>query len=190
MTGCRRCRESSGRSRAWYGWCSRRRSRRSRVEATITDKGSFALLLTAYIVGISAAAFFALWVPWAAISPAREASVAGTLVLWGGIGLRWWAMNTLGRYFTFTVQASADQPVVSHGPYRILRHPGYTGVLLAMVSMGLLLANWLSVLALAVAVVAGMSYRISVEEGALASTLGPAYEDYCSSRKRLIPLVW
>ena len=167
-----------------------RRSSRSRVEATITDKGSFALLLTAYILGISAAVFFALRVPWAAISPAWAASVTGLLVLWGGIGLRWWAMSTLGRYFTFTVQASADQPVVSHGPYRIVRHPGYTGVLLAMVGMGLLLANWLSVLALAVVVAAGMTYRISVEERTLVATLGPAYEDYCSGRKRLIPLVW
>jgi protein-S-isoprenylcysteine O-methyltransferase Ste14 len=167
-----------------------RRSRRSRVEATVTDKGSFALLLTAYILGISAAVFFAGRVPWAAISPAWAASVTGLLVLWGGIGLRWWAMGTLGRYFTFTVQASADQPVVSHGPYRVLRHPGYTGVLLAMVGMGLLLANWISVLVLAVVVAAGMSYRIAVEERTLVATLGQPYEDYRSSRKRLIPLVW
>ncbi len=167
-----------------------RRSRRSRVEATVTDKGSFALLLTAYIVGLSAAVLFDLCVPWAAISPAWAASVAGLLVLWGGIGLRWWAMRTLGRYFTFTVQASADQPVMSDGPYRVLRHPGYSGVLLAMVGMGLLLANWLSVLALAVAVVAGMSYRIAVEERTLVATLGQPYEDYRSGRKRLIPLVW
>jgi len=167
-----------------------RRSRRSRVEATITDKGSFAVLLAAYIVGIAAAVVCFVNVRWAAISPAWAASVAGLLVLWGGIGFRWWAMGTLGRYFTFTVQASADQPVVSHGPYRIVRHPGYTGVLLAMVGMGLLLANWLSVLALAVVVAAGMTYRISVEERTLVAALGPAYEDYCSGRKRLIPLVW
>ena len=116
-----------------------RRSRRSRVEATVTAKGSFALLLAAYIVGISAAVLFALWVPWAAISPAWAASVAGLLV---------------------------------------------------MVGIGLLLANWLSVLALAVAVVAGMSYRIAVEERTLVATLGQPYENYRSGRKRLIPLVW
>jgi protein-S-isoprenylcysteine O-methyltransferase Ste14 len=79
---------------------------------------------------------------------------------------------------------------MSDGPYRVLRHPGYSGVLLAMVGMGLLLANWLSVLALAVAVLAGMSYRIAVEERTLLATLGQPYEDYRSGRKRLIPLVW
>ena len=114
------------------------RSRRSRAEATVADRGSFAVLLASYIVGISAAVVSALVIRPAAISPAWVASVAGLLVLWGGIGLRWWAMSTLGRYFTFTVQSSADQPVITAGPYRFVRHPGYTGVLLAMVGLGTL----------------------------------------------------
>ena len=166
------------------------RSRRSRAEATVADRGSFAVLLASYIVGISAAVVSALVIRPAAIPPAWVASVAGLLVLWGGIGLRWWAMSTLGRYFTFTVQSSADQPVITAGPYRFVRNPGYTGVLLAMVGLGLLLDNWLSVVVLAVVVAAGMTYRISVEERALVAALGQPYEDYRSSRRRLIPYVW
>jgi protein-S-isoprenylcysteine O-methyltransferase Ste14 len=99
-------------------------------------------------------------------------------------------MSTLGRYFTFTVQASADQPVITDGPYHFVRHPGYTGVLLSMMGLGLLLANWLSVVVLAVVVAAGLTYRISVEERALVATLGQPYEDYRSSRRRLVPYVW
>ena len=148
------------------------------------------MLLASYIAGISGAFVSAVALPWAAIVPAWAASAAGLLVLWAGIGLRWWAMSTLGRYFTFTVQSSADQPVISGGPYRFVRHPGYTGVLLAMVGLGLLLTNWLSVVVLAVVVAAGMTYRISVEERALMATLGQPYEDYRSTRSRLIPYVW
>lgn len=166
------------------------RSRRSRVEATVTDRGSFLVLLASYIAGGSAAVFSAVALPGAALVPAWAAAGAGLLVLWAGIGLRLSAMSTLGRYFTFTVQSSADQPVVSTGPYRFVRHPGYTGVLLAMVGLGLLLANWLAVVALAVVVAAGMTYRISVEERALVATLGQPYEDYRSTRSRLIPYVW
>lgn len=166
------------------------RSRRSRDEATHTDRGSFAVLLASYIVGISAAVASAMAAWWAAISPAWIASAAGLVVLWGGIGLRWWAMRTLGRYFTFTVQSSADQTVISHGPYRFVRHPGYTGVLMAMVGMGLLLANWVAPLVLLVVVTAGMTYRIAVEERTLLATLGRPYADYCATRKRLIPFVW
>jgi protein-S-isoprenylcysteine O-methyltransferase Ste14 len=165
------------------------RSGHTRAEATITDRGSFALLLAAYIAGIGVAVVSAL-AHWGAISPAYMASVAGLLVLWLGIGLRWWAMRALGRYFTYTVQSSADQPVVADGPYRFVRHPGYTGVMLAMVGVGLLLADWISALTLVVVVAAGMAYRISVEERALVATLGQPYEDYCSTRKRLIPFVW
>jgi protein-S-isoprenylcysteine O-methyltransferase Ste14 len=166
------------------------RSRRSRAEATVADRGSFLVLLASYIVAIAGAVISAVALPWAALAPAWAASAVGLLVLWTGIGLRWWAMSTLGRYFTFTVQSSADQPVISDGPYRFVRHPGYTGVVLAMVGLGLLLANWLSVVVLAVVVAAGVSYRISVEERALMATLGQPYENYRSTRRRLVPYVW
>jgi protein-S-isoprenylcysteine O-methyltransferase Ste14 len=166
------------------------RSRRFRAEAIVTDRGSFAVLLASYIAGISLAVVSAIALPWAALSLAWVASVVGLLVLWAGIALRWWAMSSLGRYFTFTVQSSADQPVITDGPYRFVRHPGYTGVLLAMVGLGLLLANWLSVLALAVVVAAGMTYRIAVEERTLIATLGQPYEDYRSTRRRLVPYLW
>jgi protein-S-isoprenylcysteine O-methyltransferase Ste14 len=45
----------------------------------------------------------------------------------GGAGLRWWSFWALGQYFAFTVDVSADRQVVTAGPYRLLRHPGYAG---------------------------------------------------------------
>src|SRR5579859_2144839 len=47
-----------------------------------------------------------------------------------GLGLKWWAMRTLGRFYTRTLRARADQPVVEGGPYRYVRHPGYLGAVL------------------------------------------------------------
>lgn len=55
--------------------------------------------------------------------------------------LRWWAFWTLGQYFTFTVDVSAEQLVVTAGPYRALRHPGYAGGLLVMIGIGVVYAN-------------------------------------------------
>jgi len=118
-------------------------------------------------------------------------SVGVALVLfWGGIGLRYWSFRTLGRYFTFTVQTSLDQPVVTGGPYRVIRHPGYAGLLLVIMGFGLLIGNWWSLGGLTLAVSCGLVFRIRVEERALMRDLGEGYRAYASTRKRLVPFVW
>ncbi|HEX7956631.1 MAG TPA: isoprenylcysteine carboxylmethyltransferase family protein, partial [Pyrinomonadaceae bacterium] len=76
------------------------------------------------------------------------------------------------------------------GLYRHVRHPAYTGALLAHLGLGLSFSNWwslaLSVVPYAVAAV----YRIRVEERALAEAFGAEYEDYARGTKRLIPKVF
>ena len=57
-------------------------------------------------------------------------------ILVAGLVLRGWSFKTLGEYFTFTVMVSSDQPVITAGPYRLLRHPSYTGILLACAGAG------------------------------------------------------
>jgi protein-S-isoprenylcysteine O-methyltransferase Ste14 len=69
--------------------------------------------------------------PAADIGHGAVTFAAGLVLLVPGTTLRLWSFRTLGRYFTFTVKVSPDQPVVTAGPYRVLRHPGYAGGLLA-----------------------------------------------------------
>ena len=111
-------------------------------------------------------------------------------ILWAGIALRWWSFRALGRYFTFRVMTSADQPVITSGPYRFLRHPSYLGILLALLGLALTYGNWISVASLLILPLIGFVNRIRVEEGALATTLGERYTSYAAGRKRLIPFVW
>ena len=92
--------------------------------------------------------------------------------------MRLWSFRTLGRYFTFTVKVSPDQPVVTAGPYRALRHPGYAGGLLAMIGFGVLYGNWLSFAVIAVLWSVIIVWRIRVEERALLATLGDRYRSY------------
>jgi protein-S-isoprenylcysteine O-methyltransferase Ste14 len=115
---------------------------------------------------------------------------AGLLLMWMGIALRWWSFWTLGRYFTFSVMTSADQPVITTGPYRLVRHPSYAGILLSLAGVGLAFGNWISLAALLVLPTLGLLYRIRVEESSLSAALGPAYASYAVGRKRMIPLVW
>lgn len=111
-------------------------------------------------------------------------------LMWAGIALRQWCFITLGRYFTFTVKTSPDQRVVTAGPYRVLRHPSYSAILLILTGLGITYGNWLSLAAIVTISAAGLIYRIHVEEAALSQALGAEYTDFVRTRKRLIPFVW
>src|SRR6202023_2688413 len=95
-----------------------------------------------------------------------------------------WSFRTLGRYFTFIVQTSGDQPVITDGPYRLIRHPSYAGILLVVTGVGLLIANWLSLIGLTITMVCGLVFRIRVEERALLQNLGDDYRNYAATHKR------
>jgi protein-S-isoprenylcysteine O-methyltransferase len=114
---------------------------------------------------------------------------AATLLL-GGLVLRWTAVLTLGRFFTAYIAIHEGQPVITAGPYRYVRHPSYTGLLLAFLGLGVFLGNWLSVIVLFVPITFAVIHRIRLEESVLAGALGPAYSAYCARTKRLIPGVW
>jgi protein-S-isoprenylcysteine O-methyltransferase Ste14 len=166
-----------------------RQAFRRRTEATNRDRGSRILVgVSAFAAALLAALARKMT---AASFPHGSAEFAvGLALIWAGIGLRWWSFRTLGRYFTFDVMTSADQPVITTGPYSVLRHPGYAGLLLILLGIGVSYGNWLSLAALTILPLAGFVNRIRVEEAALSAELGSAYTGYASSRKRLIPFVW
>lgn len=129
-------------------------------------------------------------VPAAAIGHDAIAFGAGMVMLVVGAALRVWSFVELGPYFTFTVTASNDQPVVARGPYRVLRHPGYAGGLLATVGIAVLYGNWVSLATVAVLWLTLVVWRIRIEERALLTTLDGRYRSYAATRKRLVPLIW
>jgi protein-S-isoprenylcysteine O-methyltransferase Ste14 len=128
--------------------------------------------------------------PAARIGHPAVAFGIGICMLIAGVAVRGWSFETLGRYFTFTVKVSPDQPVVTAGPYRLLRHPGYAGGLLATAGIGLMWGNWVSFATLTLLTLAFIVWRIRVEERALLATLAEAYGSYAAQHKRLLPLVW
>jgi protein-S-isoprenylcysteine O-methyltransferase Ste14 len=116
--------------------------------------------------------------------------VLGAAIGWLGLLLRWWSFATLGKFFTTVVKTSADQEVVGRGPYRVLRHPSYTGLLAAFVGCGLMLGNWVGTAASFLVILTGLIYRLLREEQAMIDTLGDEYLDFAKDRARLVPFVW
>jgi protein-S-isoprenylcysteine O-methyltransferase Ste14 len=129
-------------------------------------------------------------IPGAATRPGAAAFAAGMVILLAGLVLRGWSIKTLAEYFTATVMVSPGQLVVTGGPYRLLRHPSYTGLLLAFTGLGLASANWVSLAAMVLLPLAAIVWRIHAEEHALMSALGDRYGAYAAGHKRLIPLIW
>lgn len=167
-----------------------RQMAKARPEATKVDWKNETVLRVAVLAGVAVAVLALHYVPAAAIHPALLAAWLGLIFLWCGVAFRVWCFHTLGRYFTLTVRASRDQPVIAVGPYRVLRHPSYAGSLLAVAGIGWLFDNWLSLLAIVAGMTVGLVYRIRAEEGALLLNLGDRYRDYAVTRKRLIPYIW
>ncbi len=160
-------------------------------EGSREGRASFALLYVAVATGIVGSFVIAANVRGAAIAFARwPIFVLGVAVMASGLVIRAWAIVLLGRFFTNDVRVHPGQTVVDTGPYRWVRHPSYTGLILILIGLGLALGNWA---ALAIAVVlptAALVNRIGVEERLLLDGLGEPYRRFAASRARLLPGVW
>jgi protein-S-isoprenylcysteine O-methyltransferase Ste14 len=163
---------------------------RRRAEATKRDRGSQVMLRVCTGIGIVLVLVSPRLLPEAEIRPPLDPVIVGMVVFAVGEALRVWSKVALGRYFTYTVQTSSDQPVITTGPYRVLRHPSYTGILLIAIGAGAVFGNWLGLGVLTLMTLVGLVYRIYVEEKALLEELGDRYRIYAEHHKRLIPFVW
>ena len=132
----------------------------------------------------------ALNFPQAALPHPQVCRLIALVIFVLGLALRWWAIVTLGRFFTVDVQIAQDHQLVERGPFRLMRHPSYTGVLLAFIGFALSLANWASLLVILVPITFAFMRRMKVEEDALSNALGESYLSYMRRTKRLLPGIY
>lgn len=107
-----------------------------------------------------------------------------------GVGFAIWARVVLGQNWSGLVMSVREgQELVQTGPYGIVRHPIYTGMLAAILGTALTigtLASWLAV----AAGLAGILIRVEVEERLMAAEFGDAHAAYRARTKKLVPFVW
>ncbi|HET7048059.1 MAG TPA: isoprenylcysteine carboxylmethyltransferase family protein [Solirubrobacteraceae bacterium] len=113
--------------------------------------------------------------------------VVGLILFASGLGLALWARIYLGRNWGMPMTERAEPELVTSGPYRFVRHPIYSGVLLAL--LGTALATnlyWLIVLAF---LGAYFTYSATVEERLMTTSFPDQYASYKAHTKMLIPFV-
>jgi len=160
----------------------RSRGRTARSE----DRGSMRLIWLGVVLGIGlgiAAELIPAGLPW----PSGTIRLVALVLLLGGLALRWTAILMLGRFFMVDIAIRSDHILVQKGPYRYVRHPSYTGLLIAFLGLGVCFDNWLSIVGLLVPVTLAVLNRVRKEEGSLLGSLGPPYADYCARTRRFIP---
>jgi protein-S-isoprenylcysteine O-methyltransferase Ste14 len=114
----------------------------------------------------------------------------GFALIAGGWFLRIWAQRELGKFFTGEVAVQRDHVVIDSGPYRLVRHPAYTGGVLSAIGFGLVLSTWLGAVISGVLLIWAYVNRVPREEHLLASQLGDAYARYMARTKRFVPFVF
>ena len=150
------------------------------------DRGSGALVILTVFLSISIAFFLG----YNGVGTLPEwAYYLGISLMLLGIFVRQWAIAVLGRFFSLTVEVADDHKVIDRGPYRVIRHPSYTGVLIAFIGLGLAVQSAGAVLVLVVLYGISFGYRMSVEERTLLAELGKDYGDYMKRTKRIIPFL-
>ena|SRR5579863_7919754 len=148
----------------------------------------------------------ALVVLWGSPFSAPGASVEGRLhaplwqapaaVAWGLVGLTaasfafcWWARLHLGPLWSGVAGRTAGHRIIDTGPYRLVRHPIYTGILTALLAMMLLKGTAAALIGLILAA-AGFILKCRLEEGFLRAELGTeAYDAYRRRTPMLVPFL-
>jgi protein-S-isoprenylcysteine O-methyltransferase Ste14 len=116
--------------------------------------------------------------------------IAGVCLLVLGVWLRMWAIVLLGQFFTAVVAVQPGQVVIEKGPYRFIRHPSYTGTLLAAFGGAVMCQSFIALVLTVLALVPAYLYRIAREESWLVEQLGKPYAEYKARSKKLVPFVY
>lgn len=119
--------------------------------------------------------------------PASAAiAVLGALLTMLGVAFACWARYVLGRNWSSVVQVKQDHELIQSGPYRWVRHPIYTGLLLAFLGTAMAIGEWRGLVCVAIVAVS-FWFKLKLEERWMRDNFGVAYESYMQRTKALIP---
>lgn len=177
----------------WIGWAlywvwssrgvkpvRRRESRASRAAHVVPLTLAAALLAVPALPG---------WLgePCCAAGPGARATAV--LLVAAGLAFSVWARRVLGGNWSASVTLKDDHEIVRSGPYRCIRHPIYTGLILALAGTALARAEWRGPVALVIAV-AALWRKLQMEERWLTAEFGTRYADYRRQTHALFPFIY
>ena len=157
-------------------------------DAGVLDVTVGAVFVLAVVAGALAPGFqlASLVRPWRGLDASASRMAAATLY-GAGLAGTLWAQFTMGDAWRIGVRETERTALVAGGPFRWVRNPIYSSMLLAALGLALAAPNVLSVLALAALLVALELQVRLVEEPYLTRAHGTSYRDYASRTGRFVP---
>jgi protein-S-isoprenylcysteine O-methyltransferase Ste14 len=160
----------------------------SSLKADKSDNGTTRTILFAYISSI----ILLLVLTFAHIGFFENAAVGwiGLFVMAAGLILRFLSMRELGKYYSRTLRTMENQQLITTGPYRLIRHPGYLSSICIWTGLGLALQNYVMIVVFFLLFVGVYIRRITSEEKMLVAAFGQEYTNYQSRSWRLLPYIY
>jgi protein-S-isoprenylcysteine O-methyltransferase Ste14 len=158
------------------------------LERTASDKGSSTLIVVLFWINIIVPPLLNFF----QVGQFESSGIRwlGLLIMLLSLILRFWSMRVLGKYYTRTLRVTDSQTIVSQGPYRVIRHPGYLGTIFVWIGFALAVGNWIATILLAFLLFGVYGYRIRSEEVMLMDRFGQEYQEYRKQTWRLIPFIY
>ena len=166
-------------------WTTKRTLQRQTASSRLAQS---AVILLGFWM-LFAGSVHAAWLDLQVYEPGRRATLAGLALTVAGIPFAIWARLALGANWSGVPTPKQGHTLIRHGPYRLVRHPIYTGILTASAGAALLSGSLHSLLA-PLLIFLGFWLKIEAEENLMLGTFGAEYVDYKKSVKTLAPYLF
>lgn len=162
-----------------------------RVKPTKRTEPLAARLFTLLLTGLAFALMFSQWAPfgwlrWRVVEPSAAITWAGVALTYAGAGIAIWARTVLGSNWSARVTVKQGHELTRTGPYAYVRHPIYTGLLLAMLGTSWVVGEWRGFVAIALIAICH-ALKAKREEAAMIGEFGVRYEEYRQGTGFLLP---
>ena len=173
------------------------RAKARRTSGTIArrEEGVWAVVLRAVLalplfLSFTAFAINPDWMQWSFVPLPDWLRWTGLAIGALCVFFLWWVFTSIGSNISETVLTKKDHQLVTDGPYRWIRHPLYSGALLAFFSLSLVASNAFMAGLVVIGAILFVAVVIPREEDRLIAKFGEAYLEYRKSTGRLLPRMW
>lgn len=167
----------------WFISALRTRSQTVRQQSSLSRWLHWILMILGYWVLFSDPALL-----WRFLPDNIVVKLIGILILFSGLSFAIWARIHLGQYWSGRITIKVDHKLIRTGPYKIVRHPIYTGIMFGFIGSVIVSGEMSAILAF-ILMLAALLIKISEEEKFLVEEFGPTYIQYKQEVKSLIPFI-
>lgn len=166
-----------------------RRVRRDRSESEQARRNDYRDPRSMWGLALEGVSFMVVWSFMEQHPPTFGVTIAATALAAVSILMTWAAVRELGLHFRIKAVVTTDHELIHTGPYALVRHPIYLGLMGMLLATGLMVSRVWSLLLATAIFIAGTEIRVSVEENLLRKRFGPEFDHYRSRVKAYVPFV-